>query len=96
MKQFIIKWILTPILGFMACFIYYKILRWKEKKEKDKQRTHVYCPQCNNELIKNGTLLKDTDYVYFKCSKCGIESKWDFDLPCPVLIKDKELIGKEE
>ena len=55
-----------------------------------KQRTFIYCPKCNNELIKNGNLIKDTDFVYFKCSKCGNESKWDFDTPCPILIKESD------
>ena len=40
---------------------------------KKKQTTLVYCPKCNNELVKNGDLIKDTNFVYYKCSKCGEE-----------------------
>ena len=54
----------------------------------NKQTTFVYCPQCNNELVKNGNLIKDTDFVYYKCSKCGQESKWCFDTPCPILMTE--------
>ena len=57
---------------------------------KKKQTTFVYCPKCNNELVKNGDLIKDTDFVYYKCSKCGHESKWDFDTPCPILLEDSK------
>lgn len=78
--------IITLICGFIGCFILFKIMNYKDKKEKNKQRTFVYCPKCNNELVKNGYLIKDIDFVYYKCSKCGYESKWDFDLPCPILI----------
>ena len=56
---------------------------------KKKQTTFVYCPKCNNELVKNGDLIKDTDFVYYKCSKCGHESKWDFDTPCPILLEEE-------
>jgi len=52
-----------------------------------KQTTFVYCPECRNELIKNGNLIKDTEFVYFKCSKCGHKSEWDFNTPCPILMK---------
>lgn len=52
-----------------------------------KQKTFVYCPKCNNELVRNGNLIKDTDFVYYRCSKCGHESKWDFDAPCPILVE---------
>ena len=55
---------------------------------KKKQTTFVYCPKCNNELVKNGDLIKDTDFVYYKCNKCGHESKWDFDTPCPILLEE--------
>lgn len=84
MDRFIIKIVLASIF----CFIYNKIHMYKYKKEREKQRTHVYCPKCNNELVKNGNLIKDTDFVYYKCSKCGHESKWDFDAPCPILLKE--------
>ena len=31
---------------------------------------------------------KQTTFVYYKCSKCGHESKWDFDTPCPILLEE--------
>ncbi len=65
----------------------------KEKYEKTlykktKQSTFIYCPKCDNELISSNSFVKDTDYVYYKCSNCRYESKWDFDFPCPILIKE--------
>ena len=61
----------------------------KKNKQKNKQKTFCYCPNCNNELISSNSFIKDTDYVYYKCSKCGQESKWDFDAPVPLLIPDQ-------
>lgn len=54
---------------------------------KKKQTTFIYCPNCNNELIKNGNLIADTDLVYYQCSRCGTYSKWLFDAPTPILMK---------
>ena len=87
MDRLIIK-IIPLVLAIPLCFIYYKIDMYKYKKEREKQRTHAYCPKCNNELVENGNLIKDTDFVYYKCSKCGHESKWDFDAPCPILLEE--------
>ena len=56
--------------------------------KKKKQTCFVYCPKCDTELISSNSLVKDTDYVYFKCKHCGKESKWDFDFSCPMLIKE--------
>ena len=61
--------------------------KFQEKQLKKGQTCFVYC-DCGNELISSNSLLKDTDFVYFKCSKCGEESKWDFDVPCPIKIKE--------
>lgn len=47
------------------------------------QRTFIYC-DCGNELITSNSFIKDTDFVYYKCSRCGKESKWDFDAPVPI------------
>lgn len=61
--------------------------KFEEKQLKKGQSCFVYC-DCGNELISNSWFLKDTDFVYFKCNKCGKISKWDFDCPVPILIKD--------
>lgn len=59
--------------------------KFEEKKLKKGQYTFCYC-KCGNELISSNSFLKDTDFVYYKCSKCGRISKWDFDFPCPILV----------
>lgn len=54
------------------------------------QRTFCYCPECRNELCSSNSFVKDTDYVYYKCSKCGHDSKWDFDTwMIPVVVDDQ-------
>ena len=63
--------------------------KFEEKQLKKGQTCFCYC-DCGNELISSNSLIKDTDFVYFKCSKCGHESKWDFDTPCPILIKESD------
>lgn len=48
-------------------------------KKKEKQKTFIYCPKCNTELIKNGLFIKDEDGVLeYGCPKCGTTSFWDF------------------
>ena len=64
--------------------------KFEEKKLKKGQTTFCYCPNCDNELISSNSFIKDTDFVYYKCSKCGYESKWDFDFLCPILIKEEK------
>ena len=56
-------------------------------KKKCSQRTFVYCPRCNNELVRNGHFIKDNDgIVKYECSKCGNVSFWDFaHFPVPCL-----------
>lgn len=54
---------------------------------KNKQYTFLYCPKCNNELVKNGRFIEDNDgIVKYCCSKCGNISFWDFgNFPVPIL-----------
>lgn len=54
---------------------------------KRRQHTFVYCPRCNNELVKNGQYIEDNNgIIKYRCSKCGIISLWDFvDFPVPYL-----------
>lgn len=58
----------------------------QEKLYKQGQRTFVYCPHCDNELISSESFVKDTDFVYYKCANCSTESKWDFDCPAPYIV----------
>lgn len=77
----------------------YPIYQWLcfiielEKKEYQKvvvstggRSSFIYCPKCDADLIENNSFIKDTDYVYYKCTNCGTESIWDFDAPCPILL----------
>lgn len=62
--------------------------KFEEKQYKKGQSCFCYC-DCGNELISSNSFVKDTDFVYYKCSKCGRESKWDFDFPCPILVREE-------
>lgn len=45
----------------------------------------IFCwCECGNELCSTDSFVKDTDFVYYKCSQCGKESRWDFDAPAPL------------
>lgn len=57
------------------------------RKNKRRQHTFVYCPKCNNELVKNGQFIEDNDgIVKYRCSECGNISFWDFaNFPVPML-----------
>lgn len=63
---------------------------------KSEQRTWVYC-KCGNEMVgdddgqKNLSFIRDVyleerNVVHYKCSKCGMESFFDFDHPCPISL----------
>lgn len=56
-------------------------------RKKEKQTTLCYCPNCKNELISSDSFVSDEDVVTYKCVKCSIVSKWDFDAPTPILLK---------
>lgn len=53
------------------------------------QKTFCWC-DCGNELCSSNSyvdLMNDINrYEYYKCSKCGQDSKWDFDCIVPIRI----------
>ncbi len=58
------------------------------------QGTFCYCPVCNNELVGTKSFLKDDGLVWYKCSRCGSRSVWDFDFPSPLLLKYQPISKK--
>lgn len=63
---------------------------YKSRFKQQEQRTFCYCPKCKNELCGTDSFVRDADYVYYKCSCCGEESKWDFDTwMVPMVVDDK-------
>lgn len=54
------------------------------------QKTFIWC-HCGNELCSTNSWIasqdKTLDIEYYKCTKCGVASKWDFGAPCPILIE---------
>lgn len=50
-----------------------------------KQYTFIYC-ECGNELCSSNSFISDTydenndNHVLYKCSKCGLESDWNFEV----------------
>ena len=55
------------------------------------QRTFCWC-DCGNELCSSNSyqdqMCDQNRFEYYKCSKCGRESKWDFDTPVPIEINE--------
>lgn len=82
---------------FRWLFWVYRLDRqeYQEKLHKEGQNTFVYCSECDNELISSNSFVKDTDFVYYKCSNCGTETKWDFDFLCPILVEYKTIKDTE-
>ena len=63
---------------------------YMRKLNKHNQSVYIYCPLCWNELISSDSFVSDEDVVTYKCTKCLLVSRWDFDsAPVPILIKDK-------
>lgn len=50
------------------------------------QRTFCYCPVCKQDLCSTDSFVKDTDFVYYDCSRCKTKSKWNFNALAPILI----------
>lgn len=63
----------------------------EELKRYNNQGTKCFCPCCDNELCSSNSWIasqdKRLDIEFYKCSKCGVASKWDFGAPCPILIE---------
>jgi RNase P subunit RPR2 len=66
-------------------------------KLKGKRTLFIYCENgCGNELCSSGSFVSDTydengeNHVRYRCSKCGHESDYNFDL-CMLPINWKEL-----
>jgi len=61
-------------------------LEWVDKEWTDKQKTFLGC-DCGNELIGSGSLVSDDlNGVKYKCTDCGDESVWNFDM-APVAVE---------
>lgn len=68
-----------------------KEIEQKERKHLLKQTCFVYCPKCTNELTLDSHDRTSEYLEYYKCSRCGEESAWDFDIaPVPIRVKDPE------
>lgn len=59
-------------------------------RTKSKQTLFVYCPGCKRDLCSNGSFVKDEEFVEYKCTNCGRESRWDFDRYGPVVVEVNE------
>ena len=64
--------------------------RWAARQARKRQRTFIYCPSCNFELVAGGEWLGQevtTMYEAYRCARCDTTSVWDFDLfPVPVRV----------
>lgn len=60
-----------------------------------KQKTFCWC-DCGNELcssdshIGSGDPLIQLGFEFYKCSKCGEKSRWDFGSTLPYKLQDKQ------
>lgn len=63
--------------------------RWLVKKYTKDRRTYCFCPGCGLELVDSKSWYADSDLVIYRYIQCGHESKWLFDSPVPILLKDK-------
>ena len=56
----------------------YQALKYKEG-----QRTFIYCPYCNMELISSNSHIPTDvplDLEYFQCKNCLHLTEWDFEI----------------
>ena len=86
----------NPVVIFRWLWFKYQLSRKQYEKylfKKFNQVTYVYCPHCGLELISSKSECRDEGLVYFKCANCGMRSKWDFDMPTPLLLEAARIGG---
>ena len=72
--------------------VYKKIKKILKKPDNTKNQTlFIYCSKCKNELCSTNSFISDTydkygsNHVKYKCSVCGKEDDYNFDIaPIPV------------
>ena len=58
---------------------------------KQGQKTFIYCPKCNMELISSESRIEGTVPMpseHYRCTNCYTLTEWDFDSPTPILVED--------
>ena len=74
----------------------WKLIKYKWQTRN--QKTFCYCPICRNELCSTNSYLfyrlcEEGGFEFYKCSRCGCQSKWNFDIaPAPILIENQKLV----
>lgn len=48
--------------------------------------SQAFCPGCHKDLVSSTSSYWDDGHVYYICSECGVQSRWDFDAPVPILL----------
>lgn len=67
------------------------ICRWLVKKYNKNQATYCYCPGCGIELCGTKSWYAEENQLQrFRCLKCGHDSGWLFDVPCPILVEGRK------
>jgi len=75
-----------------------KYLDWYDVEWTKEQTLFIYCSKCGNELFASGSFISDDENgVKYKCTDCGWESVWNFDLfPIPVEMVDGKYPSPKE
>ena len=76
------------IVTAITCLLVFSICKWALNCiARHKQHTFIYCPRCNNEMIKNGRYIGvHKGLAIYECNRCGDITHWLFETPAPILI----------
>lgn len=74
------------LIAFVAVFLL--VGWWLCKPPKTRQTTFCWCPECGVDLCSQKTsLVRDDEFVEYRCECCGCESDWLFDAPVPLMAR---------
>jgi hypothetical protein len=88
--QFLSWYALAGFGGFVLGRVWLELRRflaalWRHHNEQQ-SHSQAFCPGCKTDLVSSASEYWDDGLIYYTCSRCHTQSRWDFYPPAPVLL----------